>query len=293
MQRVALKTRRRLAWMACALIGAAAMSSSGCATHRALRQHTVAASATTADIYYQQVLNNVARFEVNPATMPSFSVVSAGTVNVQDQQGASLSPNYSPTLTAAQQGGGALPILSILFGLNAQRAITENWSTTPVTDSDNLRRLRCAFQVIVGNESTDCDRCKERLEGFFLGGTESYECMLPRGWYEIGCAQNVPDSACYVANYCETYVWVMPEGMDGFSRFTITVLDIATGEIRAPSRTVVKKYKGAASEETLESTEITVTEADIEALDKEGKFRADRIRTDSPAINRGLFFVPR
>ena len=293
MTRSAVILRRAWRVLGCALTAVALAASEGCATHSVLSQHTVAANATTADIYYQQVLNNIARFEVNRATMPSFSVVSAGTVNVQDQQGASLSPNYSPTLTAAQQGGGALPILSLLFGVNAQRAITENWSTTPVTDSDNLRRMRCAFQLLVGGEGSECDRCKERLEGFFLGGTESYECMMPRGWYDVGCQAEVPPSACYVANYCETYVWVTPGGMDGFTRFTITVLDIATGEIRAPSRTVVKRYKGSPSDENLESTEITVTEPDIEALDKEGRFRADRTRTEVPAINRGLFFVPR
>ncbi len=277
----------------CALCGLLCLTLSGCATHRALTQHTLAANATLADIYYEQVLGNVARFTVNPATMPSFSVVSAGTVNVQDQQGANISPTYSPTLTRAMQGGGALPILSILFGASATRAVTENWSTSPLTDSDNLRRMRCAFQILVGSETSECDRCKARLEGFFVGGTESYDCMLPRGWYETGCEDDVPDNACYVAHYCGTYVWVTPEGLDGFTRFTITVLDIATGEIHAPQRTVVRKYKGEPKPENLESTEVTHTETDLEALKTIGDFHLDRTRSEPPALNRGLFFVPR
>lgn len=270
-----------------------ALVNSGCATHRVLSKHTVAANLTTADIYYQQVLNNVARFVVNPASMPSFSVIAAGTVNIEDAHEGSISPTYSPTLSAVQQGGGALPILSILFGLNARRSVTENWSTAPVTDSDNIRRMRCAFQLLVGVETSDCDQCTERLKGFILGGTESFECMLPRDWYGIGTEDDVPCDACFVAHYCDTYVWVTPDGMDGFTRFTITILDIATGEIRAPQRTIVKKYQGAPEPDNLETTEITITEVDPEALKNEERFRQDRVRPDNQSLNRGLFFVPR
>lgn len=276
-----------------AICASCAIVTAGCATHRVLSQHTVAANLTTADIYYQQVLNNVARFVVNPASMPSFSVIAAGTVNIEDAHEASISPTYSPTLSAVQQGGGALPILSILFGINARRSVTENWSTAPITDSDNIRRLRCAFQYLVGTETSECDRCRERLKGFMLGGTEPFDCMLPREWYGTGGKDDVPCDACFVASYCDTYVWVMSDGMDGFTRFTITILDIATGEIRAPERTVVKKYKGEPEPANLETTEITVNELDPEALKKDEPFRQDRIRPDNPSLNRGLFFVPR
>lgn len=265
----------------------------GCATHGALRKHTVSANLTVADIYYGQVLDNLARFTHNPASMPSFSVVSAGTVNVEDVHGASLSPNYSPTITQSLQGGGALPILSLLFGLNAQRSLTENWSTAPVNDSDNLRRLRCAFQIAVGAGEGHCDHCQQRLKGFFVGSTETYDCLMPTGWYEVGCEEDVPENACFVGHYCETYVWVTPDGLDGLSRFTITILDIATGEIHAPQRTVVKTYKGKAVDENLQTTQVTSTETDLDPLKGAQSFHLDRERTDAPGINRGLFFVPR
>lgn len=270
-----------------------ALLSCGCRTHWILQRDTVTANLTVSDIYFQQVLNNVARFEANPASMPSFSVVAAGTVNIQDTTGGGISPTYSPTLTQAMQGGGALPILSILFNLNAQRSITENWSTQPVTDSDNIRRIRCAFQLLVDREASECDRCEQRLKGFFSASTETSDCMIPRGWYHVGCKCDVPPHACYVANYCNTYVWVDGHGIDGLTRFTITVLDLATGEIHAPQRTVVKKYKGEPTPENLESTEVTSTETDFEALKSAKNFELDRERPTSDATNRGLFFVPR
>src|SRR5947209_12638093 len=107
----------------------------GCTTHLALRKDTVQTTDTLMDLQYQQVLDNVARFHANPDTTPSFAVASAGTVSVADTAGAGVSPTYSPTLTFSQQGGGALPILSLLFPLTASRAVTENWSLTPITDA--------------------------------------------------------------------------------------------------------------------------------------------------------------
>jgi hypothetical protein len=275
------------------IAGFVLLAGGGCSVHHMLQQKTVSANLTLAEIYHYQVLNNIARFEANPAAMPSFAVVSAGTVNVENSAEGSIVPTYSPTLTNALQGGGALPILSLGFAATNRRSITENWSTTPITDSDNIRRLRCAFQLLVGRETSECDRCEDRLKGFFVGSTESYDCMLPRGWYGVGCKRDVPRDACYAAHHCDTYVWVLPDGIDGLTRFTITVLDIATGEIHAPHRTVVKKYKGEAKPENLESTEVTSEETDLEALKGAGTFQLDRQRPTSENINRGLFFVPR
>jgi hypothetical protein len=152
--------------------------------------------------------------------------------------------------------------------------------------------MRCAFQMAIGIDEQECDQCKERLEGFFLGGTEKLACALPKDWFYVGREDEVPPCACYVAHYCDTYVWVMPEDMDKFTRFTITIMDIATGEIHAPKRTVLKKYDGAPKEENLVSTEVTVVETDTDALNKTD-FGSDRQRFENPSINRGLFFVPR
>ena len=76
-------------------------------------------------------------------------------------------------------------------------------------------------------------------------------------------------------------------------RAGMRILDIATGEIRAPQRTVVKKYKGEPESGNLETTEVTITEIDPDALKNEERFRQDRVRPDHQSLNRGLFFVPR
>jgi hypothetical protein len=264
----------------------------GCRTHQALRDNTVRTTSTLADLNYQQVLDNVARFVANPSTMPYFAVVNAGTITVADTKSASGSATYNPTLTLSQQGGGALPVLSLLANPSASRSLTENWSVVPVTDVDNLRRIRCAYELVVlGGETTDCDNCRKILKDFYLGEQDRLDCMLPAGWFHTGCKHDVPDNACYVSHCGDTFVWVISGDMEGFTRFTMTILDLATGKPHAPIRTVVKTYK---ADGKLDNTQVTTTEIDEEALKRFKEQGQDRQRRlDAPLVNPGMFFVPR
>jgi len=250
---------------------------------------------TLTDLNYQQVLDNVALFTANPDALPALGVFNAGTVTVQDQGSFTASAQYSPTLTFAQQGGGGF-ILMLLPGLAAQRQVTENWSMVPVTNSDHLRRLRCAFQLLVDAEDGNrCDACREQLQTFFAGETPDLDCVLPRGWYHTGGKKDVPKHACFVGRYCETYVWVTPEGRDGLTRFTLAVLDLATGKPHLPTKTVVKTYK---ADGTLDHTQETSTHLDREALEKQKQPRKhqpdrERLGEQLPPVNPGLFFAPK
>lgn len=266
----------------------------GCHTHVSLRDNTVKTAATLTDLNYQQILDNVAMFAAHPGALPSIAVINTGTVTVADQKSINASATYAPTETFAQQAGSGLPILSLLLNPSASRNVTENWSMAPVTDIDNLRRMRCAFQlVVVGGETSNCESCMQEIRRFFLGETDRMDCVLPRGWYSVGCKQDVPKDACYVAHYCDTYVWVMSEGIDGLTRFTMTILELATGKPHAPIKTVVKTFK---ADGTLDNTQITTTEVDTAALErmrKEGDFLGrPRPYSTPPLINPGLFFVP-
>src|SRR5262249_50084389 len=138
--------------VACPLLG-------GCQSHFLLLDNSVKMTETLTDLNYQQVLNNVAMFVHNPSTLPSFAAITSGTANVADQKAYSGNANYAPTLLFSQQGGGALPILTLLFNPSLQRQVTENWSMVPITDTDHLKRMRCAFQLLVldGDETADCD----------------------------------------------------------------------------------------------------------------------------------------
>jgi hypothetical protein len=265
----------------------------GCQTHLNLRNNSVKTTGTLADLNYQQVLDNIAQFTTNPSTMPSLAVFNAGTVTVTDQKTANVNATAAPTISNAQQAGSGLPILSILLNPSVSRTLTENWSMAPVTDIDNLRRIRCAMQLLVLGwwETTDCDNCGKQLERFYLGEMDRTECLIPTGWYSVGRKHDVPKDASYVAHYGDVYVWVSPQGLEGLTRFTMTVIDLATGKPHAPTKTVVKTYKGDGK---LDNIQVTTTEVDEEAL---AKLKRDggrpRQYVNPPAVNPGYFFVPR
>jgi len=276
-------------WM---LLVLAAPLLAGCQTHLILRDDAVKLSNTLSDLNYQQTLNNVAMFVHNPSALPSLVAITAGTASVNDQKGYSGNANYAPTLTFAQQGGGALPILTLLFNPSVQRSVTENWSMVPIVDTDHLRRIRCAFQLLVqGAPTTDCDHCQARLEDYFLGDAGHWECVIPRGWYHTGHKCEVPKDACFIGCYRDTYVWVMPDGLEGLTRFTMTVMDLASGKPHTPTKTIVKTFK---ADGKLESRQETTTEVDQEALEKlrQSTIPADRPRKSPIPVNPGLFFVP-
>lgn len=272
------------------------VTTSGCQTHRNLQKNTIRTTNTLTEINYQQVLNNIALMSANASAMPSISVINSGTVTVADQKAVNGNANAAPTLTFGQQAGSGLPILTLLFNPSLSRTLTENWSMAPVTDVDNLRRIRCALQylVLAGGQTSDCDRCRDLLDRFYEGEMDHIDCVIPLGWYHTGCKRDVPKNACYVGHYGDVYVWVCPDGVEGLTRMTMTVIDLATGKPHAPTKTVVKTYKG---DGTLDNMQVTTTEVDNDALAawRKSHHGIDRQReyVTPPAVNPGLFFVPR
>jgi hypothetical protein len=55
-----------------------------------------------------------------------------------------------------------------------------------------------------------------------------YISAIKPGWFGVGRKCDVPKHACYVGNYCNTYVWVPPENEELLTRLTLAILDIHT-----------------------------------------------------------------
>ncbi len=87
----------------------------------------------------------------------------------------------------------------------------------------------------------------------------------------------------------------MPDGLDGLTRFTMTVIDLATGKPHAPDPR--PWYARSKQDGTLDTMQVTTTEVDLEALEKQHKegTRGERVRqyVTPPSVNPGMFFVPR
>jgi hypothetical protein len=131
-----------------------ATAASGC-THAQLNRSTLFQASTLADLQFQQVLDNVARFVANPYTMPYFAYPTSGSTQIAD--GGTVSPtiSWAPHSTASE-----------MLGLSANRTITEGWGLVPVTNPDKLYAMRCAYQRVVGALSMPCDICDDRLGNY-------------------------------------------------------------------------------------------------------------------------------
>lgn len=246
------------ALLLCLMGGLIAAAGAGCQTHAALREHTLKTSGTLAELNCQQVVDNLARFAAQPASLPSIAVLQSGNVSLADQHAAGAAGTYAPTITLADQLGG-FPIFSLFVSPNVSRNLTEQWDLKPVTDPARIRRIRSAFQIVLGLQGgagEPCDDCAQTVREL-TGDGSTLECQLPTGWFQIGCRKEVPKSACYVGCCGETAVWVEPEGMDGLARFTLTIMQLSTSEPRPQTRTVVRRYN---AEDQLEATEITEIE---------------------------------
>ncbi|MHB1426189.1 MAG: hypothetical protein ACYC3I_23745 [Gemmataceae bacterium] len=104
----------------------------GCTSMR-LRQRTVNQASTLSELQYQQILNNLAQFAVNPTALPSHANLMEGTTQVTDSiSGGSLIDLGPPAVTQPQ-----------LFG---SRTVVAQWGMLPVIDPTELRLLYIAYR---------------------------------------------------------------------------------------------------------------------------------------------------
>ena len=125
----------RFAW-SIFIIGLACAT--GCTTGR-LRQRTVNQGGTLPELQYQQVLDNLALFTVNPAALPWHVNLREGTSQVTDSiSGGALVDLGPPAATQPQ-----------IFG---SRTAVAQWGMSPVIDTIELRLLRVAYRRAIGLE---------------------------------------------------------------------------------------------------------------------------------------------
>lgn len=210
---------------------------SGCA-HQHLRWNTVQQSTTLTDIYEQQVLDNLARFVVDPHSLPSFAYPNLGGSDVSD------SGNIGNDLSLNRAG-----FASNVFKVGGGRGMKEAWTLTPVYDVRRLELMRCAYQralVCAGvyDDLDGCPNCDKIQRAFYMGDagskTDVFEFTRQTGrttpacfafvrWFGVGGSECVPRhcSGIKVGRCGDTYVWVLPGGQDELTKLTLTILDYA------------------------------------------------------------------
>lgn len=198
----------------------------GCA-ERMVGIRSSALSSTVDDLYYTQVLNNLAMMQANPASLPYFSVPTQGTSQVTRTAQGMYQPTWN--LITSDYFLGRWLLNMHQAQLQATGQISESWQTAPTSNPDLINLLKCAYHKTMGISDPNCEYM---LNQFYTKYTtlfkEQYLTAFHPGWYCVGGKHEVPKNACYVGHCGKTYVWVMPGNMEELSRFTLAVLDIVT-----------------------------------------------------------------
>jgi hypothetical protein len=186
---------------------------------------------STADFRYELTLNCLASVAADPDRLPSFGVLSDGVARVQDAAGLSASTLWTRVLGFSSQ----------TLGLNASTAPQEQWTIDPIADYTQLEAMRAACRWVLYGP----DRAEGQSEGILNSpiedprtglphfGVAERLAQLPPGWLHVGRLIDVPHEACYKAHCGCVWVWVMPDGMQALSEFTLVLHDIATIDINA------------------------------------------------------------
>jgi hypothetical protein len=150
------------------------------------------------DLQYQQVIDNLAKLASNPGFLPYLAVAGQGSVQVTD--------NGSSTLGLTMPAQIFSPA-TLSFG--AGRNVTGTWSLGTITSPEKIRSMQAVYLRAIRGRAA---------------GDPAFR------WLKIGGRSDVPKEASYVSHFDDVFVWVLPQGMEGFSDLTLAIIDIATKE---------------------------------------------------------------
>lgn len=235
----------------------------GCRTHHFLGRNVTRQTSTVTDLIQQQVLDNVACFAANPNTLPSFATISDGTTQTQDGGFTQPSATWNATtftqfmlpMNASRQlmenwklqpvmSAGRIRRLRCAFQMLFERPslmLSQDGKSVCVPEGC----INCVHDLItvgilpspgaIANDPEMKDKPKDGCwtfkdkaiaELYLSKLQEAIDCRVPTGWFCIG--PKPPKDVCMTGRCCDTYAWVAPGGSDGFARFTMTVMALAT-----------------------------------------------------------------
>jgi hypothetical protein len=134
-----------------------ALAAGGCASTQ-LNHNALDLAGTVDDLITRQITQNIGKFMLNPSAIPTQVSIASGSVTTTGQISASMnSPlNKSLTLTNQAVASASPSITNINTGVLAAATITptaqdqwsQNWGLSPITDSDQMRRLSALYRYV-------------------------------------------------------------------------------------------------------------------------------------------------
>jgi len=231
------------------------------------------------DLRYKHILDNLAMMVRNPATVPNPVAINGGVVQISDNGTGMASFIWNPLTKPGTP-------VQYLLGFTGSRTVSEQWSLTPLHNPEKLQLMRCAYQLLLDSDLVYRDDTEQKLRAFL--GDEEFARAIPKGWFGVGTKHQVPRDARFCGSYHDVYVWVTDDGLDGLSRFYLTILRIALLEANRRTAQVTRTYDGAASGGNLKTTEVL----SVEELPIRNEPTPSPRAGEFPMTGQGLQFVP-
>jgi hypothetical protein len=256
-----------------------ALPNLGCTT-LSLQHHTVRQTESLGDLRYQQVLDNLAALAENPAVLPAYASIIAGSASLSDTGTATAATAFDREQVRKAITRAYFQTQTI--DLMAQRRVSENWTLDPVTGPERLVAIRAACrwalwgpQALPPEDHRILSAFDESLplntEAEYLAAAGYYFAVatdldkIPSGWLHVGGLKDVPRHAVFTAHSGHTWVWVCADGMEALSAFTLVVHILsrtAADSVFHPApavRTLVKQGRIVKSGERLDANGVPAT----------------------------------
>jgi hypothetical protein len=123
----------------------------GCASTQ-LNYNTLEIASTVASLQTKQVLSNISAFIDDPDTLPAQVAVNSGSITTTN----SVTPSITESLTKSNAVLGAVSATRTAVQSATQAGTnqsTQSWSVAPVSDGDNLARLRALYMFAVTGDA--------------------------------------------------------------------------------------------------------------------------------------------
>src|SRR5215471_268989 len=133
------------------IISSMATFLAGCASYQ-LNSNTLEIGSTVESLQTKQVLHNISKFIDNPDTIPDQIAIASGTITTLNVVTPSFTDTKNSAVAIAATTTRTKTVTSGLNALPVSDQWQQAWSVQPVTDGDDLWRLRALYKFAAGNE---------------------------------------------------------------------------------------------------------------------------------------------
>jgi hypothetical protein len=124
---------------------------SGCQTAQ-LQHATVQQSGSVTDLYYQQVINNIAMLHENPTRLPYFSQPQTGQTTAQYSLSVAATPEWD-LVTTATRLLGVVAFAKQSGTVSGSDTNIEMWNTAPTLVPNKIILMKYAYEVAFGDQT--------------------------------------------------------------------------------------------------------------------------------------------